>query len=102
VTAGLENGFATPPPHEIHKRWQQTVASHDIETTWQREAKTLVQYAAPLIVTFLLHYSVTVASVLTVGRLGMEELAAVNCECLPIPDIPHIGILRPVSGYHDG
>jgi hypothetical protein len=24
-------------------------------------------------------YSVTVASVLTVGRLGMEELAAVNC-----------------------
>ncbi|KAJ4208280.1 hypothetical protein NW759_013717 [Fusarium solani] len=78
VTAGFENGLATPPPDEIHKKWEQAVAAHDIETTWQREAKTLVQYAAPLIATFLLHYSVTVASVLTVGRLGMEELAAVN------------------------
>ncbi|KLU92699.1 MATE efflux family protein subfamily [Magnaporthiopsis poae ATCC 64411] len=57
---------------------KEAVAAHCIQTTWQRETKTLVQYAAPLIVTFLLHYSVTVASVLTVGRLGMVELAAVN------------------------
>ncbi|KAM0553262.1 hypothetical protein ACHAPJ_007552 [Fusarium lateritium] len=68
----------TPGPDEVHKRWEEALASHNIETTWQRETKTLVQYALPLIVTFLLHYSVTVASVLTVGRLGMEELAAVN------------------------
>ncbi|KAF5023285.1 hypothetical protein F66182_4666 [Fusarium sp. NRRL 66182] len=68
----------TPGPDEVHKRWGEALAAHNIETTWQREAKTLVQYALPLIVTFLLHYSVTVASVLTVGRLGMEELAAVN------------------------
>ncbi|KAM0082192.1 hypothetical protein ACKRZS_005690 [Fusarium odoratissimum] len=68
----------TPGPDEVHKRWEEALASHKIETTWQRETKTLIQYALPLIVTFLLHYSVTVASVLTVGRLGMEELAAVN------------------------
>lgn len=70
----------TPGPDEVHKRWEEALAAKKLETTWQRETKTLIQYAAPLIVTFLLHYSVTVASVLTVGRLGMEELAAVNCE----------------------
>ncbi|KAK7409258.1 hypothetical protein QQX98_008568 [Neonectria punicea] len=68
----------TPGPNEIHEQWEEAVAAHHIKTTWQREAKTLVQYSAPLIATFLLHYSVTIGSVLTVGRLGMEELAAVN------------------------
>lgn len=63
---------------EVHQKWDSAVAAQVLRTTWQREAKTLVQYSAPLIVTFLLHYSVTVASVLTVGRLGMVELAAVN------------------------
>lgn len=83
VTSGEISGDVTPmlSPDEVHKRWEEAVAAHDIKTTWQREAKTLVTYAAPLIVTFLLHYSVTVGSVLTVGRLGMEELAAVNREC---------------------
>ncbi|KAK4222463.1 putative transporter [Podospora fimiseda] len=68
----------TPPAEEIIERFEDAVAAHAIKTTWQREAKTLVQYAAPLIVAFLLHYSVTIGSVLTVGRLGMVELAAVN------------------------
>lgn len=83
VTSGETSGDVTPTlsPDEVHKRWEEAVAAHDIKTTWQREAKTLVTYAAPLIATFLLHYSVTVGSVLTVGRLGMEELAAVNREC---------------------
>ncbi|KAF4988993.1 hypothetical protein FDECE_14847 [Fusarium decemcellulare] len=70
--------FPSLSPDEVHKQWEEAVATHHIETTWQRESKTLIQYAAPLIITFLLHYSVTVGSVLTVGRLGMEELAAVN------------------------
>ncbi|KAK5655044.1 hypothetical protein OQA88_5943 [Cercophora sp. LCS_1] len=68
----------TPPAGEIHQLWEEAVAAHKLKTSWQREAKTLVKYAAPLIVTFLLHYSVTIASVVTVGRLGMVELAAVN------------------------
>jgi multidrug resistance protein, MATE family len=52
-------------------------------TTWQKEAKLLAQYSGPLIVTFLLHYSVTLGSVFTVGRIGMAELGAVNRKCLP-------------------
>lgn len=68
----------TPPPEVVHKQWDEAVASHSIKTTWQREAQTLAFYSSSLIVTFLLHYSVTVGSVLAVGRLGMVELAAVN------------------------
>lgn len=49
-----------------------------LRTTWQREAQTLSRYARPLILTFLLHYSVTVTSVFTVGRLGRLELGAVS------------------------
>lgn len=78
--SSMDETIPTPPADEIQDRWEEAVAAHCIQTTWQRETKTLVQYAAPLIVTFLLHYSVTVASVLTVGRLGMVELAAVNRE----------------------
>ncbi|KAK0649997.1 mate-domain-containing protein [Cercophora newfieldiana] len=71
-------GAQTPMPKDVHKLWEEAVAAHHLKTTWQREAKTLVGYALPLIVTFLLHYSVTIGSVLAVGRLGMLELGAVN------------------------
>jgi multidrug resistance protein, MATE family len=68
----------TPPPADVHKLWEEAVAAHHLKTSWQRETKTLVLYALPLILTFVLHYSVTIGSVLTVGRLGMLELGAVN------------------------
>ncbi|KAK4448781.1 putative transporter [Podospora aff. communis PSN243] len=68
----------TPLPRDVHKLWEEAVAAHHLKTSWQREAKTLVLYALPLILTFVLHYSVTIGSVLTVGRLGMLELGAVN------------------------
>lgn len=73
-----EETLPTPPAEEVIERFEEAVAAQAIKTTWQRETKTLIQYAVPLIVTFLLHYSVTIGSVLTVGRLGMTELAAVN------------------------
>ncbi|KAL2127461.1 hypothetical protein VTI74DRAFT_10687 [Chaetomium olivicolor] len=68
----------TPAPDEIERRFEFAVAHHEITTTWQREAKTLIQYSMPLIAIFLMHYSVTIGSVLTAGRLGLVELAAVN------------------------
>ncbi|AEO70996.1 uncharacterized protein THITE_2059628 [Thermothielavioides terrestris NRRL 8126] len=73
-----EEPLPTPPPDEICEQFEEAVAAQVIKTTWQREAATLIQYSIPLIVTFLLHYSVTIGSVLAVGRLGMVELAAVN------------------------
>jgi len=74
-------GAATPPspsPSEVEERWEAALAANILQTTWQREAKTLFQYARSLIVTFLLHYSVTVTSVFTVGRIGTLELGAVS------------------------
>lgn len=62
----------------INRKWEEAVAAGLIQTTWQREAKVIGRYSAPLIVTFVLQYSLTVASILTVGHLGKVELGAVS------------------------
>ncbi|EEP75477.1 conserved hypothetical protein [Uncinocarpus reesii 1704] len=62
----------------IDKTWEEAVEAGLIHTTWQREAKVLVKYTAPLMVSFLLQYSLTVASIFTVGHLGKIELGAVS------------------------
>lgn len=62
--------------------WGTALAADQIQTTWQREAKTLFQYSRSLILTFLLHYSVQIVSIFTVGRFGKLELGAVSCEYL--------------------
>ena len=48
------------------------------ETSFKTESKVLMRYSLPLVVTFLLQYSLTVASVFSVGRLGSTALAAVS------------------------
>jgi len=65
--------------HErLNAQWEAAVAAGKIKTTWQREAKTLWRYSSPLVVTFVLQYSLTVASIFTVGHLGKVELGAVS------------------------
>jgi hypothetical protein len=98
----VEIGPVSPSGNEAHNRFEAAVAANIIKTTWQREAKTLVQYAGPLIVTFLLHYSVTIGSVLTVGRIGMVELGAVSCkDPRRFPDSYYHTHLTIPSGHHD-
>lgn len=65
-------------PKTINKAWDEAVVSGKITTTWQREAKVLTKTSAPLILTFLLQYSLPVASVFTVGHIGKIELGAVS------------------------
>jgi len=65
-------------PRNIDQKWEDAVMEGKIKTAWQREAKVLARYSAPLIVTFLLQYSLTVASIFTVGHLGKVELGAVS------------------------
>lgn len=65
-------------PENITKKWEEAVAAGIIKTTWQREAKVIGKYSAPLVITFLLQYSLTVASIFTVGHLGKLELGAVS------------------------
>jgi MATE family multidrug resistance protein len=65
--------------HErLNQQWEAAVAAGKIKTTWQREAKTLWRYSSPLVITFVLQYSLTVASIFTVGHLGKIELGAVS------------------------
>ncbi|EGD85527.1 hypothetical protein H112_06435 [Trichophyton rubrum D6] len=62
----------------IDQKWDDAVMAGLVKTTWLRETKVLVQYSAPLIFSFLLQYSLTIASIFTVGHLGKVELAAVS------------------------
>ncbi|KAF2703670.1 MATE efflux family protein [Pleomassaria siparia CBS 279.74] len=65
-------------PRTINKTWNEAVAAGKIATTWQREAKVLTKSSAPLVLTFLLQYSLPVASIFTVGHIGKAELGAVS------------------------
>jgi MATE family multidrug resistance protein len=65
-------------PKTITKKWNEAVAAGKISTSWQREAKVLSKSSAPLILTFLLQYSLPVASIFTVGHIGKIELGAVS------------------------
>lgn len=65
-------------PNTISDRWEEAVKDGKIQTTWQREAKVLSGYAFPLMATFLLQYSLTVASVFVLGHIGPTELGAVS------------------------
>ncbi|KAI1762903.1 multidrug and toxin extrusion protein [Hypoxylon sp. FL1150] len=69
---------ATLPHDHLDEQWDAAVASGMIETTWQREAKTIATYSRSLILTFLLQYSINIASIFAVGRIGKVELGAVS------------------------
>ena len=65
-------------PKNISAKWEEAVTAGIIQTTWQRETKVIAKYSAPLMATFLLQYSLTVASIFTVGHIGTAELGAVS------------------------
>ena len=62
----------------LEERWEEAVASGRLRSTWQRETKTVVSYSLPLIATFFMQYSINVASIIAVGRIGRVELGAVS------------------------
>ncbi|OSS44943.1 hypothetical protein B5807_09322 [Epicoccum nigrum] len=69
-------GFDTPKT--INKKWNEAVAAGKINTSWKRETKVLAKSSAPMVLTFLLQYSLPVASIFTVGHIGKTELGAVS------------------------
>ncbi|KAH9887187.1 MATE efflux family protein [Xylariomycetidae sp. FL2044] len=72
------SGPETPGSEQLDARWEAAVASGAIESTWQREAKTIGTYSRSLILTFLLQYSINIASIFSAGRIGKVELGAVS------------------------
>lgn len=85
-TSPLLNGHNRAPSStdsdHLEEQWEEAVASGLIRTTWQRESKTLIEYSIPLIITFVLQYSINVASIFAVGRIGKLELGAVTCKSM--------------------
>lgn len=83
-TASLLGSSGGAPDHagmddaEIDQKWEEAVLAGQINTTWRREAIVIGKYAAPLMITFILQYSLTVASIFTLGHLGKKELGAVS------------------------
>lgn len=69
---------------EIDRKWEEAVTAGLIQSSWKREALVIGQYSLPLIVTFLLQYSLTVASIFTVGHLGTIELGAVSLASMTV------------------
>lgn len=78
LLADADGSPSSPDPEQIDKTFEDAVISGNIKTTWQREAKTLITYSGPLIVTFVLQTSLTLTSVFTVGHIGKNELGAVS------------------------
>jgi MATE family multidrug resistance protein len=77
-TALLGAGEDDANPRTISKQWNEAVAAGKIHTTWQRELKVLAKTSAPLILTFVLQFSLPIASIFTVGHIGKTELGAVS------------------------
>ncbi|PHH59338.1 hypothetical protein CDD81_3366 [Ophiocordyceps australis] len=74
----LDDGDLGSTDQLLEAQWEDAVASGRLRTTWQRETKTVLTYSAPLIATFFLQYSINVASIFAVGRIGKLELGAVS------------------------
>jgi MATE family multidrug resistance protein len=58
--------------------WNNSVDNQLLSTTSRREILFLAKSSLPLTITFMLQYSLTVASVFSVGHLGKTELGAVS------------------------
>ena len=63
---------------EYDEQWGLKDDAGAIHTSSRHEAGVLASYCRPLIVTFLLQYSIPVVSVVTVGHIGKAELGAVS------------------------
>ncbi|KAM7217579.1 MatE domain containing protein [Rhypophila decipiens] len=74
----LGGGARVEEEEHLDEQWEAAVAAGVIRTTWQREAKTIAIYSRSLIVTFLLQYSLSMASIFAVARLGTLELGSVT------------------------
>lgn len=65
-----------------------------VETNVYLEVKMMLNSSIPLIITFLLQYSLTISSVFFVGNIGANELAAVSLANL----LANISSVGPIQG----
>ena len=81
VADGVTEAFEQRPEttrQERRKAWEEAVQQQAIETTWKYETKLIVSNSAPLIMTFILQFSMQMSSILSLGHIGRTELAAAS------------------------
>jgi MatE len=81
TTALLRNEDASPSLERfrsvsITKDWEEI--DREAGTSWRAEFVVLIKYSLPLMLTCVLQYSLSGASVIAVGHLGKTELGAVS------------------------
>ncbi|KAK7748534.1 hypothetical protein SLS53_000554 [Cytospora paraplurivora] len=86
LLAQISRNGDVPPGADglLNEQWEAAVAAGKIQTTWQREAKTIAVYSRSLVITFLLQYSINVASIFAVGHIGKIELGAVSLATMTV------------------
>lgn len=88
------SGHSAANAEDIDRKWEEAVIAGLIHTTWRREAIVIGKNAAPLVVTFLLQYSLTVASIFTLGHLGKTQLGAVSLASMSASITGYAGVYR--------
>lgn len=78
TTALLGQGITSRREEDIVAQWDEHIVEGKGGTTRKHELVLLISNASPLIITCLLQYTLTGASVLAVGHLGRNELGAVS------------------------
>ena len=64
---------------QIRQTWEEALKSgKNITTTYRRECQVLVKNAFPLVFTFVMQNSLSLASVFTTSRLGIKELGGIT------------------------
>lgn len=63
---------------QIEDTWEEAAAKGAVKTSTQFEMRALTQSSLPLVVTFLLQNSFSLASIFSVGHIGKEPLAGIT------------------------
>ncbi|TWU77000.1 hypothetical protein ED733_007528 [Metarhizium rileyi] len=79
----LQSSHDTPdttvvPAGCVQERREVAVLTDEDAGTWLQETNVIAVYAAPLVITYLLQYSIDMLSVMAVGRMGTIEIGAVS------------------------
>ncbi|KAI5961239.1 uncharacterized protein KGF55_004164 [Candida pseudojiufengensis] len=82
--------------HDILSDHDMENGSNEPKTTILKESKILVVNSIPLMITYFLQYSLNVISVISVGKLGSKELAAISLSTMT-SNISGIAIIQGIS-----
>nr|QFR37245.1 MATE transporter [Cyberlindnera americana] len=76
----LPTGSNIPSDEEnlINEAWEEAALKGEIKTTVPFEMKSLARSSAPLVITFLLQNSLSLASIFSVGHIGKQPLAGIT------------------------